>query len=444
MLSRLHDFIRRESLFAPADRLLVAVSGGLDSIVLTRLLHEGGYKIGLAHCNFRLRGEESDADEVFVRQLAQALDLPFYSESWPTQAIARQRGVGIQVAARELRYEWLEIIRQSNGFDWIATAHQLNDAMETLLFHLAKGCGIHGIQGIPPKNGRVVRPLLFATREEVEQFAAERRLPYREDASNTSDKYDRNRIRRHAVPVFKAINPALERTMQENLQRFKAAEYLFNEAVDMYKSRWVQAEDRELRINLAALRTHPHAHTLLVEWLSPLGFHPDQLAQALDNTRQTGAYFDAAGYRLLLDREALLVQPHTQQDPTAIYEIKAGEGIYETPAGLLKMSLHQGAPDSFSADNNIALFDAATLNFPLRLRKWKSGDWFCPIGMHGQRKKLQDFFSDAKLSRFDKENVWLLENAGSEIVWVIGYRMDERFKIHPFTAQYWRFELSME
>jgi len=444
MLQRLHDFIRRESLFSPSERLLVAVSGGLDSVVLTHLLCEGGYPIGIAHCNFKLRGEDSDGDEVFVRQLSQQLGLPYYTQSWPTEALAQKSGISIQVAARELRYEWLEEVRNNEGYDRIVTAHHLNDAIETLLYHLAKGCGIHGLQGIPAKNGCVVRPLLFATREEVEAYADTRRLAFREDISNASDKYDRNRIRRHIIPVLKSINPAFERTMQENLQRFKAAEYLFNESAASYKAQWVHTQGSELRINLPALRAHPAAHTLLVEWLMPLGFHPDHLLQALDNTQQTGAFFDSATHRLLLDRDALLVRPLASGPGQDIFEIAALPGEINTPAGVLTLSLHQGTPDSFSHDQTVAVFDADALHFPLRLRKWQAGDWFCPIGMNGQRKKLQDFFTDAKLSRFDKEQTWILENADGEIVWILGLRMDERFKIHAQTNRYWQFQLIIE
>lgn len=444
MLQRLHDFIRRESLFSPTDRLLVAVSGGLDSVVLTHLLHAGGYPIGLAHCNFRLRGEASDGDEAFVKALAKQLDTPFFSVSWDTETLARERGQGIQVAARELRYEWLHALCESESFDYIATAHHLNDAIETLIFHLAKGCGIHGLQGIPAKNGRVARPLLFATRQEVEAYADTCRLAFREDASNASDKYDRNRIRRHVVPVLKSINPAFERTMQENLQRFQEAEYLFDETVAYYKSQWLHTDGADLRINLPALRAHPSALTLLVEWLSPLGFHPDQLAQALDKTQHTGAYFDSASHRLLLDRDVILVSAKLTPGGQSHVEIAARPGQWSTPAGDMQLSLHEGKPDVFSPDQRIAVFDAGVLQFPLRLRKWQAGDWFCPIGMNGQRKKLQDFFTDNKLSRFDKERLWILENATGELMWIVGYRMDERFKISAHTQQYWRFEITNE
>src|ERR1017187_10418267 len=235
MLHRLLDFIKKENLFLTKDKILVAVSGGIDSVVLCELFHQATIKFGIAHCNFKLRDKESDGDEIFVKALAKKYDVPFYSKSFDTALYSKENGISIQMAARDLRYSWFEEIRIKEKYQYIAVAHHQNDVVETVLMNLIKGTGIAGLHGILPKKDKIIRPLLFATREEIEAFAKENKLKFREDSSNQSDKYLRNKIRHQIIPVMKEINPSLESTFADNINRFKLAEALLNKRIDQIR-----------------------------------------------------------------------------------------------------------------------------------------------------------------------------------------------------------------
>lgn len=435
MLAQLRAFIENEALFEGSDRLLLAISGGIDSMVLAHLLNAGGWKVGLAHCNFQLRGEASLQDEIFVADTAKNLGVPFFSIQFDTFAASQTLNTSIQLAARQLRYDWLEKVREENGFQWILTAHHLNDCIETLLLNITRGCGLRGLHGIPVRNGKIVRPLLFATRDEITQYAIDHGIEYREDASNAADYYARNRIRHQIIPGLKDLNPSLERTMEDNFLRFQQTEGLFIERVNQLRAELVQDTERGFTILLDTLKKHPAALTLLFEWLHPWGFNMSQLKQALASAHQSGAIFETASHRMLIDRALLVVEKKQHLDPNEIILV-GEETAIDFTGGRLLLSFHPGKPGHFEEDPAMAYLDANALVFPLKLRRWRPGDWFFPLGMRGKKKKLQDFFTDEKLTRFEKEQIWLLETGDEQIAWVVGYRIDDRYKIKADTPKY--------
>lgn len=430
-------FLSEKCLFQGSERVLLAVSGGVDSMVMAHVFRQAGIAHGIAHCNFQLRGEASDGDEQFVRRYAQERGILCFHTSFATEAIAERESESIQVAARRLRYEWLESIRSEEGYDFIATAHHLDDAAETLLYNLTKGCGIRGLHGIPVRRGHIIRPMLFAPRLEVEAYAREQGIAWREDASNSETYYTRNKIRHEVLPVLKAINPQFEKTMGANIQRFRDAEALFHHAVQDILRRVTREEPGGgISIRIDELAAFPAPASVLYELLRPYGFAPAQAAAVLDRAAgQAGAVFLSGAWRLLIDRDEAHLEsiPEGPQEAIAIHQHTRSAAV---PEGWFALEHFEGKPAVISAEPELALLDAHLLNWPLRLRRWQPGDYFHPFGMKGQRKKLQDFFTAEKLSRFDKEKVWIVETASGEICWVAGYRMDDRFRITPSTKQY--------
>lgn len=434
-ITRFHSFVTENKLFVTSDKILLAVSGGVDSMVLCHLFFQAKLNFGIAHCNFQLRGEASDADALLVKKRAENFRVPFFSTTFETRQFAETHKLSIQMAARDLRYEWLEEIRQANDFQWIATAHHLNDSIETFFYNFAKGTGIRGLHGIPIKNNYIIRPLSFATKQEILHFAEEHDIVYREDASNEKDVYARNKIRHHIVPIFKELNPDFEHVASRSLQHIRAAEFLYDFAIVQLRKDIITAENNNLKIDLIKLAEYQEvASTLLYEWLKPYGFNADQIFQMLE--AEIGAIFYSHTHRLLVDRnyfkiELILFVTDNQQ-----FIIPAASEQVRLSVAELTFTYNIAYPDAFINDPFVVYLDAEKLIFPLTLRRWQAGDSFYPLGLRGKSQKLQDFFTNQKLSRFDKERVWLLESAGS-ICWVVGHRMDERFKITEQTKFYW-------
>jgi len=432
MVKQLKQYITEQQLFQPAQRILLAVSGGVDSVVLCHLFQQLGYHFGIAHCNFQLRGAESDADLTFVKHLADKLDVPFFSKNFDTEKVAQQQKISIQMAARDLRYDWLEQVRSNENFDYIATAHHLNDSIETVLYNFAKGCGIRGLHGILPKVNQIIRPLLFATKSEIEAFAKKENITFRYDASNALDKYDRNKLRHHVIPILQELNPNFEQTAAHTLDHLRQAEALYDFALATLQDNWVQEQEGKLLIALPDLLQHPAASTILYEWLKPFGFHPDQVAQLLESAqRQAGGLFFSATHKLLIDREQLIVQSLKEATEEAVYTVHKKE-VVSLKTGILRINGPVDCPTTFAESENVVYLDYDKLAFPLKVRRWQAGDVFQPLGMQGKHQKLQDFFTNQKLSRFEKEQVWLLES-DEKICWIVGYRLDERFKITATT-----------
>ncbi|MDX1939793.1 MAG: tRNA lysidine(34) synthetase TilS [Saprospiraceae bacterium] len=442
ILDKFQSFITDNELFAEDEKILLAVSGGVDSVVLCHLFFQAKLNFGIAHCNFQLRGEASHEDELFVKNLAQQLKVPFFSTVFDTKEFAETQKISIQMAARDLRYEWLEQIRQQNDFQWIATAHHLNDSIETLFYNFAKGTGIRGLQGIPMKNNRIIRPLLFATKDEILAFAKAENIIFREDASNEEDKYARNKIRHHVIPILQEINPNFEQTAAKNLKYLREAEYLYQFSLDQIRQQVVIETDHELKINTTKLIDYQFIiSTLLYEWLKPFGFNSDQIAQILEAA--TGAIFYSPTHRLTVDRTLFILQKQALDTSPEQFVIPSGSKKFESNVGTLTLEYKTGQPNAFTDDPFVVYLDAEKLTYPLMLRHWQAGDFFYPLGLGGSRQKLQDFFTHQKLSRFEKERVWILAS-GDDICWIIGLRMDERFKITPETKYYYiiRFKTS--
>lgn len=438
LLERFLHFVSEHNLHHSREPVLLAISGGVDSVVLLDLAQRAGWPVGIAHCNFQLRGAASDGDEDFVRDLGEAFDLPVYVEVFDTKKEAAQRGVSIQMAARDLRYTWLEKIRRREGYELIATAHHLDDSVETVLYNFAKGTGIRGLHGIPVRREAIIRPLLFAAKEEVEAHARSLELPFREDASNATDDYARNKIRHHVVPVLRELNPGFLATAATNLERFRQVEYLYELALERIREELAEEQGERMTINLERLlHYYRAAPTILYELLHPYGFHPGQVAQILDSTtRQPGALFFTESHQLVVDRETLILDARIFDIEEKLYYIADGIEIVHLPGGRLEIAYKEGRPETFPSDPNRTFLDAELLTFPLRLRHWRPGDYFCPLGMQGRRQKIQDFFTNKKIHRLDKDRIWLLETHHGEICWVVGHRLDERFKISPQTSRY--------
>jgi tRNA(Ile)-lysidine synthase len=433
MLERFKAYIHEKELFAPEDKLLLAVSGGIDSVVMCLLFHKANFNFAIAHCNFALRGEESDEDELFVKKLAKKYKVPFYCDHFETASFAEREKISIQMAARTLRYEWFEKLLDSEGYHYVATAHHLNDAVETLLLNITKGTGIAGLHGIQPKVKRLVRPLLFADKEEIYACVVDNQLAWREDSSNQSVKYQRNLIRNEVIPLLKTINPSLESTMKQTIERVTAVEQLFYAEVERVRQKLVRKEPGIIYIEINLLQQEAEPLIKLYELIKEYHF---SYTQAQDIWQVLGSgpgrQFDSPTHILVKDRKELIItakQLYTFMSAS----IEAGQESFSNE--LLELQIKESSAENFTipADAAIASLDKGLLQFPLKLRKWKEGDWFCPLGMN-KKKKLSDFLIDTKVPLNLKEKIWILTSNGS-IVWIVGHRIDNRFKITDKTEQ---------
>ena len=441
MLAKLKAIWSKQQLFDPSDSLLVAVSGGIDSMVLVDLLHDAGISFSIGHCNFKLRGQDSEDDEAFIRDAAIKYGVAFYTTSFDTATIAQKEKKGIQEVARSLRYHWLEKIRHQNQYQWIATAHHLDDSIETALFNWAKGCGLNGIQGIAAKNGHIIRPLLDLDKSAIEGYAASEGITYRFDISNSTDKYHRNKIRHAVIPVLKAINPSLTKAFKDNFQRLSESAYWEKWAIAQLKKKVWHIEEDLVYIQLAPLKAHFGAATALYYWLSPLGFNNAQIRQML-NHEHVGAQFESPEHTIVRDRKALILSTkqaidqfqnfHSNWDPRQ-------NPVLKLPNGRLEATKYNGHPTSFPTDQNIAILDHDSLTFPLMVRAWIPGDQIKPLGLQGKHQKVKELLTNRHLHRIHKAQT-LVMTSKKEICWIIGQRLSESFKIVPQTKCYWQFE----
>lgn len=429
MLKRFLSFITENNLIYPHSKPLLAVSGGVDSVVMTDLFHRAGFEFALAHANFQLRGEESERDETFVRKLAEKYHVKLFVKKFETVTCARRKKISIQVAARELRYMWFDELLLKNGFDCVATAHHLDDQVETFLINLARGTGIAGLHGIPLCQGMVIRPMLFAWRNEIEAYALANQLDYVEDSSNKSIKYTRNRIRHKVIPQLEMINPGFRKAVTETIARISAAEEIYNKTIGETGDAIFSWKGDSISIKTDDFFSLYPLETFAWELLSPFGFTKSQIGDIIGlRDSIPGKEITSSTHRLVKDRELLIIVPRRDIDHDPEYVINWSDlqsGMKE-PFSLSFEVAHQ-IPSNLKYPANVALLDLNRLEFPLRLRKWKKGDRFIPFGMT-EPKKLSDFFIDLKYSVPEKENQWLLCSAG-EIAWVIGKRIDDRFKI---------------
>lgn len=435
LAERLWAYVQKENLFTKGNRLLLAVSGGIDSVVLAHLFHQLNLEFSIAHCNFKLRGAESDRDEVFVRGLANHYGKEIFVRSFDTNNYSEEKKVSIQVAARELRYEWFDELLKPGagriGFDFIVTAHHKDDNIETMLMHFFRGTGIQGIRGMLPKNAKLVRPLLSFSKNELKAFASAQQLQWVEDSSNDSDKYSRNFFRNKLIPSIKEIFPAAEENLAANLQRFRETEQLYNQAVDQHKKKLLEKAGNEFRISVLKLASTIPQTTVLYEILKDFGFSSAQVPDILALLESdSGKYVRSLTHRIIRNRSWLLIAPVSSVEP-ALIVIEEQDTLVTFANKNLK--LHKEFIQKIETEKNTAQFPVQAIRFPLILRKWKPGDYFYPLGMK-KKKKLARFFIDQKLSKTAKEEVWVLE-MNRQIVWVVGLRIDDRFKVGKLPAE---------
>ena len=433
MIEDFKRFITENSLIKPGDKILLTVSGGIDSMVMTWICYHLHYNMGIAHCNFSLRGLESDKDEELVHNFATKHNIPFHCIKFETKTFAKENGLSIQMAARELRYNWFEEIRKENEYDSIAVAHNLNDNIETLLINLARGTGLAGMAGMKPVNNRIIRPLLFATRRDITEFRDQHNIDFREDKSNADIKYIRNKIRHQIIPLLKDINPSIETTLNETAERFSG----FNEIVSVYisgiRKSVVQQKDQFITFNISALKTHLHNKVILFELFRPYGITNALLSDLIKVIQgKTGGQIITGTHRIIKNRKEIVVSDEEINNEIS-YTIENIQDFRIFPG--ISSARNVRITDNFkiNSDPHIACIDSQKVSFPFIIRKWKAGDHFYPLGMN-QKKKLSDYFIDNKYSKFDKENIFILESGG-KIVWIIGDRIDDRFKITASTTK---------
>lgn len=436
MILRFKEYINRNRLFSIESKILAAVSGGLDSVCLCMLLKESGYDFAIAHCNFQLRGRESDEDEKFVRELGRKLNVEVYSTSFDTLNYAARAGISTQMAARELRYEWFSAIRKKGNYDVIATAHHRSDIAETVLLNLTKGTGIAGLHGIKEKTGTLVRPLLFAGREEIYQFAIEKKFQWREDVSNESTKYQRNLIRIKVIPELKKINPSFEETLQVSIEKLRAVEGIFRKEVENFKKAVVDKKDENTcYLNIGKIKEAPDFLIKLYEVLREYEFGYDQtkdIVQALD--AQSGKIFESKNFTVVKDRICLILTRKSFSDERD-YEISDLNGQLSLPEFELEYCIKKAESYTVSPDKNMAALDLSKLKFPVKVRLWQPGDKMKPLGM-SQYKKVSDILIDNKVPLTEKKRVYVLESGG-DIIWVPGHRIDDRYKLTKESGEVW-------
>lgn len=439
MIDDFQKYITVHNLCLKNDKLLLGISGGIDSIVMMHLFRMSGYKIALAHCNFQLRGEESDNDEAFVQALAENYQLPIHTTRFNTQEIAEKEGISIQMAARDLRYEWFDELRQKHSYNYIAIAHNKNDLIETFLINLARGTGIKGLTGIKEKSGTIIRPLLFASRKMIDGFCHENNFEYREDSSNKTTKYSRNLIRHEIIPTFETINPSFIDTMTENINKLKNTEKIYFQTIQKTQDEITDEQDKKIYFSIEKIKKLEPVETFLFEFLAPYGFSSSQIIDiiaTLDGI--SGKQFFSATHRLTKDRAHLILEEISLTQPKPFF-IEDTNGQIEYPILLNLAKLDKTTNFEMNRQKNIAQLDYHKLEFPLTIRKWNKGDYFMPLGMKNL-KKVSDFFIDQKISIPDKEKIWIIES-GNKIAWIVGLRIDERFKITENTTQIFQLKI---
>jgi tRNA(Ile)-lysidine synthase len=450
MLEAFKKYIDQNKLSLKHQRILLTVSGGVDSMVMVDLFKKCGFDFGIAHCNFGLRQEMSDKDELFVLDYARKNQIPFHTARFDTAGYAAQKGISIQMAARELRYSFFERIRSENHFDFIATAHHTNDNVETVLLNLVKGTGIAGLHGILPKTNKIIRPLLFASKEQILHYADEEKIAYREDISNASSRYQRNKIRNEIIPLLKTMNPALEDTFQRNISIFRLTEQLFNERLAFYKKRLLDKRGNEVFIPLRLLAKYPYPANLLFELIKPYGFNVEQIDALLKQVEtQSGQKVMNDEWTMVKSRDFLIIYSEKPEMTERLYigenqsKSVLGEYIFQTK--IIEHNKKFNIPQQPA----YASLDMEKLTFPLLIRKWKKGDYMYPFGLKKPgsnkigKKKISDILTDLKVNAFDRNNI-LVVQSGDKTAWLVGIRIDDRFKITPKTTQIFQIKVSQK
>ncbi len=410
--------------FLHDKKCLLALSGGVDSMVLAHLLLKHPINFSVAHANFQLRGMDSEADQTLVEDFCNQHQIPCFVQSFDTLTYAEQQGISIQMAARELRYQWFETVMQENGLELLLTAHHADDSLETFFINLGRGTGIKGLLGIPEQNDKIFRPLLAFSKDEILHFAEVKSIAFREDSSNAKTNYQRNWFRHQIIPLLKENQPEFLNQALQTMQHLQAVQQFAEGMVQnqlQFLLQWEGENIQSLAIN--RLKSIPGFQYILFAWLAPFGFTAwDDIYQLL--VASSGKTILSKNYRLLKNREQLLLQPLTFHEEEEVYEVTSSS--LNLPIDL-QWKESELIPKEYEEDSSVVYLDKDSLNLPLQLRRWQKGDYFYPFGMQG-KKKLSKYFKDEKFSIIDKENTWVL-CSDNQIVWVVGHRMDNRFKI---------------
>ncbi len=439
MLEDFIHFIQKENLFQPEDKILVAVSGGIDSVVLAKLCSLAKFNFGIAHVNFSLRGEESLADEVFVKKFAKTLKVPYHSIVFDTKAFAEKEKISTQMAARLLRYNWFEEIRKQEGYQYIATAHHQLDSAETVLINLTRGSGLAGFHGIPLKNGHIIRPMLFANQEQIFDLVVEKRLAWREDSSNESTKYQRNFIRHEIMPKFQELNATFDETLAQTSERIRDIEAWIQEEYTLWQEANIKSDAAK---NLFVQLNEKSAKEKVMQqrWLQSLAFNGDQIAQIINHPAdKVGKIFESPLFTLNIDRKQWVISPKDQSEYKPIL-VQEEDEIIDLGHHELHIYVEEKTDDfKVPSEATIACLDADSLTFPLEIRKTQEGDWFCPLGLNS-KKLISDFLTDKKVALNLKKTTLLMLSKGS-VAWIVGHRIDNRFKVSDKTETVMIFEL---
>ena len=436
LLDKFNDYIRQNGLCAKSDRILLAISGGVDSMVMLSLFSRAGYDIGVAHCNFQLRGAESDEDDVVVESEANRYGVPFYGIRFDTEAEMAASGESVQMAARRLRYAWFDSLCTEHGYTHIAIAHQVDDSVETFFINLLRGTGLRGLTGINVVNGRVIRPLLFAPRRDITEYAITNKIPYREDSSNSSTKYLRNKIRLGIIPRIREVYPAFTDVMTANVGRLTETQNFIDSIMETIRDMIVEREDDRVIINYSKLEAGLPLKFIIFELMHALGFRgevTDSLCRALNEGDSTGKKFYAHDMVAYIDRDRIIITPIEENDICS-GEIPAGTKRICVCGTLFRFEhLDIDDIDDLNQPEHIALLDDEKVKFPLTVRRWTEGDSFVPFGMTG-RKKVSDFLIDDKVAVPDKKRQ-LVVTSGDDIIWLVNRRIDDNYRITPQTRE---------
>ncbi|WP_066627188.1 tRNA lysidine(34) synthetase TilS [Labilibacter marinus] len=441
MIKEFSKYLFKQCGFSSGQKVLVALSGGADSIALLHLLFHAGVDVSAAHCNFKLRGQESDDDEQFVQYFCNRLKVQLYQKSFETETFAKEQGVSIEMAARDLRYAWFNELLQDNQLNFIATGHHKDDSIETFFLNLARGTGIKGLSGIKPIQGNLIRPLLRFSRMDIENYCTDQELDFRTDSSNQESVYLRNKLRNDILPLFKELNPSFAETMHKNMGHLNQVSHFLQASVERIKKDLVVDQDGKLLISLQHINEFIDQELVLFEILQPYGFNGVIVKELVECIKSdvSGKQFYSKSHRLIKDRFNLILIPIEPEQQEEVFYLSVDSYGVKSPIAIsIERDLDM---DTYKIDKNslVAQFDSELLNYPLTIRKWRQGDQFCPLGM-SHFKKLSDFFIDNKFSIKDKEDVWLLLS-GDDIIWIVGHRTDDRYKLSNKTKKVTKFSI---
>ncbi|MGM0567037.1 MAG: tRNA lysidine(34) synthetase TilS [Bacteroidota bacterium] len=441
MLEQFRGFIDENALLPDKGKVVLAVSGGVDSVVMTDLFNQNQIPCIIAHCNFQLRGQESDDDEDFVRSLAARYGYEVKVRKFEVNQKAGQNNQSVQMMARDLRFKWFDELLEEPGLEVVATGHHFDDQVETFFINLLRGTGVSGLRGMLARQGKVIHPLLFATREQIEEYARQRGLPFREDQTNKTLKYQRNQIRHILMPALEKIAPDYRNPFGKTFRYLHHNEIMLKRLVSRTMSEISQYEGEVVYVNKSQLQNIPDKEYIMPYWLQQYGFHEDIARRLLESLPGlSGKQFFSPSHRITVDREYLILEPHYEKADDQKYYIYPETGSVTSPISLVFKRQPNDDNFVFTKASEVALLDYNKLEFPLEIRRWQHGDAFMPLGMNGM-KKVSDFFTDIKLSVPGKEKAWLLFSANGDLVWVMGHRIDHRYRITGETSEILKIEL---